>query len=444
MLPYESEDRFPILEGRMPKNIVICCDGTGNEINTTISNVLKFYRVLEKNEGQRVYYNPGVGTIGLQSTWRRIKQQAYAVFGLATGAGLDEDTLAAYHFLCETYQGGDRVWLFGFSRGAYTVRALAALVQVIGLLPPDQVNLGEYAFSVYKNASSKSQNSGSKSKTFLDEAWQFSRVAGGYHIPIEFIGVWDTVASVIVPRRDKFLLDLQTLVYTRTNPSVKKFRQAISIDERRRMFRLNRWSEPQKYRPDIFDPSTAIDQDIRQVWFAGVHADIGGGYPEKESGLSKFPLLWMIEQAVATGLRVDRSMVNHLGWGQPQPGSNHVYVAPDPTAQLHVSLSAAWEILEWLPKRAKWREWPQRKCFLGWYFPRAEPRPIPEGAIIQQSVLERMAKDSSYRPINMPTSYTIEQGPTGPIETRENATESISCRGTHGDRDWTDDRSEVL
>jgi len=425
----------------MSKNIVICCDGTGNEINTTISNVLKLYRVLEKDEGQRVYYHPGVGTVGLQSTWGRFKQEAYAVFALATGAGLDKDTLATYRFLCETYQDGDRVWLFGFSRGAYTVRVLAAFVQVIGLLPPDQLNLAGSAFSSYKNASANSQSSGSK--TFLDEAWRFSRVAGGYHVPIEFIGVWDTVASVIVPRQDKFLIDLQTLVYTRTNPSVRKFRQAISIDERRRMFRLNRWTEPQKYRPNIFDPSTAIDQDIRQVWFAGVHADVGGGYPEKESGLSKFPLLWMLEQATADGLRVDRSMVNHLGWGEPRPGSNHVYVAPDPAGQLHVSLTAAWEILEWLPKRAKWREWPERKCFLGWYLPRGEPRPIPEGAIIQQSVIDRMAKVSSYRPINMPASYTIERGATGPTQASGDVTESLSSPGLRANRDWTDDGTGI-
>ena len=82
--------------------------------------------MLEKSDEQRVYYHPGVGTIGLQSTWRRFKQEACGVFGLATGAGLDEDTLAGYRFLCETWQDGDRVCLFGFSRGAYTVRVLAA------------------------------------------------------------------------------------------------------------------------------------------------------------------------------------------------------------------------------------------------------------------------------------------------------------------------------
>ena len=398
----------------MPKDIVICCDGTGNEINDTISNVLKLYRVLIKDEGQRVFYHPGVGTIGLQSTWGRIKQEAYAIRGLATGAGLDEDTLAAYRFLCETYEKDDRVWLFGFSRGAYTVRVLAAFIQVIGLMPRDQVDLAGYAFSAYKNASSNSQGAGAKPKEFLDEAWHFSQIAGGYHIPIEFVGVWDTVASVIVPRQDKFWFDLQTLAYTRTNPSVKKFRQAMSIDECRRMFRLNHWTDPQHYRPDIFDPSSAIDQDIRQVWFAGVHCDVGGGYVESESGPSKYPLLWMIDQAAAAGLRVDPGMINHLCWGLPRKGSNHVYVPPSVTDPLHNSLTGAWEILEWLPKAKKYREWPERKFFLGFYLPRGEPRLIPEGARIHQSVVDRMAQKTSYRPINMPKSYAVEPGPTPP------------------------------
>jgi hypothetical protein len=413
----------------MPKNIVICCDGTGNEINSNLSNVLKLFRCLVKDADQRVFYHPGVGTIGLQSTWRRVKQETYGVFSLATGAGLDEDILAAYRFLCETYQTGDKVWLFGFSRGAYTVRVLAAFIHVIGLLPPDQIDLAGYALSVYKNASAQGQESDAKAKAFLDQAWQFRRVAGGYLIPIEFMGVWDTVASVIVPRQDQFLLDLQTLAYTRTNPSVKKFRQAMAIDERRRMFRLNRWVEPQKYRPDQFDPLSAIAQDIRQVWFAGVHGDVGGGYPEIDSGLSKYPLLWMIAQAKAAGLRIDDSMVNHLGWGWPRPPGKNVYVPPSPTAELHVSLTGLWWILEFLPKKEKYREWLKRKCFLGWYIPDAEPRPIPgapltptpEVPIIHRSVLERMAQIPSYQPINFPADYSIEEGPAPPVAVAEPA-----------------------
>jgi uncharacterized protein (DUF2235 family) len=125
----------------MSKSIVICCDGTGNEIGSTISNVLKLYIILQKTDEQRVCYNLGVGTIAQQNVWQRLQQQARGVFGLATGYGLDEDVLGAYRFLCEFYEKGDKVWLFGFSRGAYTVRILAAFIHVIGVLPPDQLNL---------------------------------------------------------------------------------------------------------------------------------------------------------------------------------------------------------------------------------------------------------------------------------------------------------------
>jgi hypothetical protein len=131
----------------------------------------------------------------------------------------------------------------------------------------------------------------------------------------------------------------------------------------------------------------------------------------------------MIAQAKAAGLRVDDSMVNHLGWGWPRPPSKHVYVPPSPTGQLHVSLSGLWWILEFLPKRKKWLEWPQRKSFLGWYIPDAEPRPIPgapltpipEKPVIHRSVLDRMARDPSYRPINLPADYAIEEGPSPPV-----------------------------
>jgi hypothetical protein len=84
------------------------------------------------------------------------------------------------------------------------------------------------------------------------------------------------------------------------------------------------------------------------------------------------------------------------------------------TADLHNSLTAGWEILEWIPKQEKYREWPERKCLLGWYLPRGEPRFIPEGAIIHQSVIDRIAQTTSYRPVNMPKSHAVEPGPTPP------------------------------
>ncbi|MBZ7671783.1 T6SS phospholipase effector Tle1-like catalytic domain-containing protein [Klebsiella grimontii] len=393
----------------MSKNIVICCDGTGNEVKAELSNVLKLYRVISKNASQCVYYNPGIGTIGQHNAWQQARQKVRGWFELATGFGLDKDILNAYRFLCENYASGDKVWLFGFSRGAYTVRVLAALVNMIGLLNKDQLNLAAYALAAYKRASSNDKPRGNEKhpSSALADAWHFSRVAGTRMIQIEFIGVWDTVSSVLIPKKFGLLLDVEKLLYTQHNPIVKCFRQAIAIDERRRMFRLHHWREPQPFRVKAFKPESDVAQDIKQVWFAGVHADIGGGYPEAQSGLSKFPLAWMIEEARARGLRVNQANINQYVFGKPRQDSKYCYCIPDETAAIHRSLTAAWMLAEWLPKRVKDREWPERRAWLGWYLPAGEPRLIPEGALIHISVQRRMEK-SAWRPINLPQSYVLE------------------------------------
>jgi uncharacterized protein (DUF2235 family) len=399
------------------KNIVICCDGTGNQINDQLSNVLKLYRILRKSDDQLVYYNPGVGTVGDYDSWQIVKLRVREFLGLATGYGLDENVLDAYRFLCTQYAEGDAISLFGFSRGAYTVRVLAAFVYVIGLLRPDQLNLADYAFTAYKKASHDSRKgrkiadedalraaaSEAEIATGLPAAWEFRRVAGSRPVTIKFIGVWDTVASVIVPRPDRLLLDLQSLRFTRTNPGVEIFRQAISIDERRRMFRLHPWNEPQTFKTNPFNDKNWKPQDIRQVWFAGVHSDVGAGYPEVQSGLSKFPLLWMINQAKAAGLKTSTSMINYLVLGKERKDSARVYATPDPKAQVHRSLKGFWWILEVIPKLRKFREWPRRWSFLGLYLPMAEPRVIPDGALVHGSVFDRVAEVPEYRPVNLPS-----------------------------------------
>src|SRR4051812_43667411 len=119
------------------RNLIVCCDGTSNEIDANLTNVLKLYRILEKDEEQRVFYDPGVGTIAQLATWGRLKQKLVEVLGLATGYGLDDNILDAYRWLCINYRAGDQLFLFGFSRGAYTVRALAGLMNMIGLLTAD-------------------------------------------------------------------------------------------------------------------------------------------------------------------------------------------------------------------------------------------------------------------------------------------------------------------
>jgi uncharacterized protein (DUF2235 family) len=355
----------------MPKNIVICCDGTGNEVEGNFSNVLKLFRICTKSAQQEVYYNPGVGTIASDDAWSRFKKKAWAVFGLATGYGLDDEIKGGYRFLCERWEPGDSIYLFGFSRGAYTVRALGGFLHMVGLLPANQVNLIDHALTAYKRSSAKND---------FQIAWNFGRMTGSRHVTIDFVGVWDTVASVIVPRADRLLPTLQTLPYTAKNPSVKVFRHAMSIDERRRMFRLNRWNEPQAFVANPFDKDASkADQNIKQVWFAGVHSDVGGGYPESESGLSKYPLAWMIGEAETQGLLTNAPAKRQLVKGEKPAGSTQEYVGPD-VRPIHDSLSFGWRVLEWIPKSAKWLEW-RRKVFLGMYLPKGEPRDLTKGLV---------------------------------------------------------------
>jgi uncharacterized protein (DUF2235 family) len=384
----------------MPKNIVICCDGTGNEISQNISNVLKLYRIVHKNASQVVFYDPGVGTLARPDPWTKFQQDTKAVLGLTTGYGLDDNVLAAYEFLIDHYHHGDAVYLFGFSRGAHTVRVLAGFLHMMGLLAPEQKILAGYALTAYKQTGASGE---------FEDAWQFARIVSSTWLTIKFIGVWDTVASLIVPRPDRFYtFSFLALPYTRKNPSVQIFRQAIAIDERRRMFRLGRWDDPQEFVLNRFSqPRQSVPQDVKQVWFAGSHSDVGGGYPEKESGLSKFPLLWMIDEATANGLAVNTATVNHLAKGIPRAASRFTYVPPDPQGDLHDSMTSGWRLLEWLPKADKYKEWMARKSLLGHYIPAAEPRPIPDDALVHESVVQRINQVSTYRPVNLPARYQV-------------------------------------
>ena len=206
-----------------------------------------------------------------------------------------------------------------------------------------------------------------------------------------------------MPRPDRFYWpSLEELAFTLANPSVQTFRQAISIDERRCMFRLKKWDAPADLQAQPLQRrAMPTPQDILQVWFAGVHADIGGGYPEKQSGL--------VEISAALDDRRGRPNAGSRSTRPPStssPGAFSAraarisYVAPDVRGDLHTSLRGAWWILEYLPKRAKYKEWPARQTYFGLYIPDAEPRLIPDGAIIHESVIQRMDAMPSYRPVN--------------------------------------------
>ena len=367
----------------MPKNIVLCIDGTGNEFGARNSNVVKLFSVLKSDSDQQIsFYHPGLGTMGSPNALGYLTRWWTKVIGLAFGYGLDGALSDCYHFLMQTYSVGDSIYLFGFSRGAYTARALSAMIHMYGLVQKGNEPLIRYVLEMFqtkKRTDAEFELAANFKATFSREA------------PIHFVGVWDTVSSI------GWIYDPVTLPFTAVNPSIAIGRQAVSIDERRASFRQNLW------RPDA-----KVPQDILQIWFAGVHSDVGGGYPEPESGLSKITLQWMIDHAEANGLLVDSAKKNSaLGVTNP------AMCKPSFMGRIHNSLTGAWWILEYIPRRHMDMTLnpPQWK----WKIPRAAPRYIAPGSLIHPSVYERMAADPAYRPVNLPPA-AADFTPLVPVE----------------------------
>lgn len=255
----------------MAKNIVICCDGTNNKFGKVNTNVVKLYSLLNNTKNQVSFYDPGVGTFSSLPVSTRSAKFVSKLLGLAFGLGITQNIEEAYSYLMKTYEPGDQIYLFGFSRGAYTVRALAALIHKCGILEKHNDQLIEYAIKLFKEA----QN---------DEISEDFKKTFSVNASIHFLGLWDTVSSV------GWVWNPVVLPYTTNNPSVNIVRHAISIDERRAFFRQNL----------IGDRVTS--QDRKQVWFPGVHSDVGGGYNPGKNGLSKIALEWMLKEAQQAGL----------------------------------------------------------------------------------------------------------------------------------------------
>ena len=245
----------------MPKTIVICCDGTNGQFSLQNTNVVRLYSLLDHGPlRQATFYDPGLGTMGAMGAWTPWAQQFTKLLGLAFGYGLKDRIGCAYEHLMSAYEEGDRIYLFGFSRGAYTVRALAALLHMFGLIRKGNENLVPYVTNMF----------GRGSEQVFALARRF-KPAFSRECPIHFLGLWDTVKSV------GWIYDPRSLPYTTDNPSVSIVRHAVSIDERRCFFRQNLWK-------------ASPGQDVQQLWFAGVHSDVGGGYPENQSGLANIAL----------------------------------------------------------------------------------------------------------------------------------------------------------
>ncbi|KAI0271808.1 hypothetical protein BGY98DRAFT_1091085 [Russula aff. rugulosa BPL654] len=271
-------------ETRKPRTLVLCFDGTTNTYGNNNTNVVKLYSLLKKDkvEDQLCYYQPGVGTYFSPGVVQPMFQWAATLLDEAIAWYLYEHVIDGYKFLMQNYNVGDRVCLFGFSRGAYTARALAGMLYKVGLLSKDNNEQIPFAYKLYKTSSSR----------------HICRP-----VPIEFVGVWDTVGSVGV-------IMGRSLPFVDVNTTIRVFRQALSLDEHRGKFRPNLYhrgvdkSSKLPVAKDGTQTGPGADEifqtDVSEVWFAGCHSDVGGGNASNTAthAVADIPLRWMIEQIV--------------------------------------------------------------------------------------------------------------------------------------------------
>jgi len=388
----------------MSKNIVILFDGTSNEISSNRTNVLRLFGALEKSKAQVVYYSPGVGTFGADNSLSYHYRKLIELIGMATGWGLDQNVKDAYRFLVETYDRGgkdrprDRIYIFGFSRGAYAARVLAGFIGVLGLIPRAQMNLLNPAYRAYKAVNERAEDSPDWAELNL-----YQRLLRPDHPPIECLGLFDTVASVWEWGRygPRFRLHAATS----ENICVKAVRHAVALDERRALYTALPWTPGQDFTGNRFRTMAPVPQDLAEVWFAGVHTDVGGGRPEADSALAKVPLLWMIDQTRPLGVRFVTRTINSVVLGKDP---RKPYVSPNSKAKIGQSMNLLWALVEFIPRPAP-RHWPREKRgWLGWIVPLFRRRYVPPGALVHSSVAERGAM-----PPNVPQDHRIT-GPSAP------------------------------
>ncbi|KZP18957.1 hypothetical protein FIBSPDRAFT_1045887 [Athelia psychrophila] len=451
---------------RPRRTLVLCFDGTSDEYSDSNTNVVKIFSTLDKNKPglQLCYYQAGVGTYfkpGVVSPlwgWlAKIADQAVAWY-------LDEHVMQGYTFLMQNYRDGDKICIFGFSRGAYTARALAGMLYKVGLLGRDNPEQVPFAYKVYK----RSDDNGAVLAAGFKRT--FAR-----DVKVEFLGVFDTVSSVGV-------LVKKNLPFTAANSAVKTFRHALSLDERRAKFQPNLYHRPSpnpakdpqhasqvvphvsyfkrlgremmaeganikkrlsfKRSPrtsslssdhsDMSKDEAPADvglsedaeldvTDVKEVWFSGCHADVGGGCVTDSVSLSlaQITLHWMLREVVASqcGIIFDNEALQRLDFNynqfivaqlqlQPQPQPIEANQDPlDAETPLHdqLTIKAAgwgapmWWILELMPLefsnqdgRGVWHTY--------WSIHLGRGRKIPDiGPKFHVSVGDRM-KNLKYRP----------------------------------------------
>jgi uncharacterized protein (DUF2235 family) len=260
----------------MSKNIVIFSDGTGQKGGIgSNTNVYKLFNMIEdRTDKQIAYYDPGLGT-----DFKKITGNLF-------GSGFSKNILDCYRFIFENFEAKDQIYLFGFSRGAATVRSLSAFIHLFGILPKSRSDLIVKAFNIYKITDTNDREK--KAEAFIQK----------HHTmwcKIKFLGVWDTVAALGLPVKWLSVMLDKIIPHKfhsfELSESVDTARQALSIDDERKTFHPILW--------DALKDDKQKDR-MKQVWFCGVHSDVGGGYNEDD--LSNIALKWMIQEAKAKGL----------------------------------------------------------------------------------------------------------------------------------------------
>lgn len=260
----------------MGKNIVVFSDGTGQKggVNNN-TNVYKIFNMIEdRTPDQIAYYDAGLGT-GIEG-----------IAGMVGGRGFSRNMLDCYRFIFDNFQSDDHIYLFGFSRGAATVRSLSGFIHLFGILPISRADIIEEAFDIYRISNKERRES--KAKEFIDK----------HHTmwcKIKFLGVFDTVAALGLT--NKWISAFLDKIFPHKfhsfelSDSVEYARHALSIDDERKTFHPTLWNKLSNDQPS---------DRMKQVWFCGVHTDVGGGYKEDE--LSNISLRWMINEAQSKGL----------------------------------------------------------------------------------------------------------------------------------------------
>jgi hypothetical protein len=297
----------------MAKNIVLCSDGTGNRGgDTPDSNVYKMYKIVELNDKKHIqmkFYDNGVGT-STNKYWR-------ALTG-ATGVGFKRNVCDLYCFLARAYEPGDRVFLVGFSRGAATVRAFSGFVATCGLFKGSE-NVHESELRDYAEDAFDAYRKARKGRPERAQELREDKETSYGVVPIEMLGVWDTVAALGLPQKFRtlgllvWLLNALMVILDRgldllfphrfyemeLTDNVRHAYQALAIDDER-----------QSFSPLVWDEHRSAKTDVEQVWFVGAHSNVGGGYGRR--GLSSVSLEWMMRRAENLGLHFERDAFDEV------------------------------------------------------------------------------------------------------------------------------------